>query len=82
MISEAIHSALPETYTKKHGLTYVFGLEHGCTSLPDDQVPSKFTLADQIALNVQLQERIKELDKEVDEYPGRPLGQFFTCRLP
>ena len=68
MISEVIH-------TKKHGhkrLTYVFGLEHGCTSLPDDQAPSTpgpsfhaeaLTLANQIALNVQLQERIKQLEK-------------------
>ena len=84
MISEAIHSAFPETYTKKHGhrrLTYVFGLEHTCTLSPDDQAPSTpgpsfraeaLTLGDQIALNAQLQERIKQLEKEVDELKQYP----------
>ena len=88
MISEAIHSAFPETYTKKHGhkrLTYVFGLEHiVCTSLSGDQAPSTpgpifhaeaSSLADQIALNAELQERIKQLEKEVKEYPRSLVSQ-------
>lgn len=86
MISEAIHNAFPETYIKKHGhkrLMYVFGLEHNvCTSSPVEQAPSNpgpsfhaeatTPLHDQIALNAQLKERIKELEKEVarlKEYP-------------
>ena len=82
MISEAVHNAFPKTYTKKHGhkrSTYVFGLEHASS---DEQAPSNpgpsfqaeatTPLHDQIALNAQLQERIKELEKEVDELKEYP----------
>ena len=88
MISEAVHNAFPKTYTKKHGhkrLTYVFGLEHASS---DEQAPSNpgpsfqaeatTPLHDQIALNAQLQERIKELEKEVaelKEYPRSLVSQ-------
>ena len=87
-ISEAVHNAFPKTYTKKHGhkrLTYVFGLEHASS---DEQAPSNpgpsfqaeatTPLHDQIALNAQLQERIKELEKEVaelKEYPRSLVSQ-------
>jgi hypothetical protein len=82
MISEAIHNAFPETYTKKHGhkrLMYVFGLEQAPSNPgPSFHAEATTPLHDQIALNAQLKERIKELEKEVaqlKEYPRSLVSQ-------